>query len=56
MGQYYQFNMLKGLEDIGLEDLKQKNMIIMATDQYIESQVVFKQMKACADSMSRREC
>jgi predicted acylesterase/phospholipase RssA len=55
-GRYYRFNVLRGLEDIGLEDSKRKNAIVAATDRYIESQVVFKQMKACADSMSGREC
>ncbi|KAF2179206.1 FabD/lysophospholipase-like protein [Zopfia rhizophila CBS 207.26] len=55
MGRYYRFNVLRGLEDIGLEDSKRKNTIIAATDRYIESQAVFKQMKASADSMSGRE-
>ena len=55
-GRYYRFNVLRGLEDIGLEDAKRKNAIIAATDRYIESQAVFKQMKACADNVSRREC
>ena len=55
MGRYYRFNILKGLEDIGLENLKRKNTIVAAIDQYIKSQAVFKQMKACADSMSGRE-
>jgi hypothetical protein len=56
MGRYYRFNVLRGLEGVGLEDSKRKNIIIAATDRYIESQVVFKQMKACADNMSGREC
>ena len=56
MGRYYRFNVLRGLEDIGLEDSKRKNAIVAVTDRYIESQAVFKQMKACADSMSGREC
>jgi predicted acylesterase/phospholipase RssA len=55
-GRYYWFNVLRGLEDVGLEDLKQRNAIIAAIDRYIESQAVFKQMKACADNMSGREC
>ena len=55
-GRYYRFNVLRGLEDIGLEDSKRKNAIIAATDRYIESQAVFKQMKACANNMSGREC
>jgi hypothetical protein len=54
--RYYRFNVLRGLEDIGLEDSKRRNAIIAATDRYIESQAVFKQMKACANSMSGREC
>ncbi|KAH8708402.1 phospholipase, patatin family protein [Phaeosphaeriaceae sp. PMI808] len=56
VGRYYRFSVLRGLEDIGLEDLKQKNSIIAATDRYIALQAVFKQMKACADSISSREC
>ena len=56
MRRYYRFNVLRGLEDIGLEDSKRKNAIVAATDRYIELQAVFKQMKACADSMSGREC
>lgn len=55
-GRYYRFNVLRGLEDIGLEDSKRKNAIIAATDRYIKSEAVFMQIKACADSMSGREC
>jgi len=55
-GRYYRFNVLRGLEDIRLEELERKNAIIAAIDRYIELQVVFKQMKACADNMSGREC
>ena len=36
-GRYYQFNVLRGLEDIRLKDLKWKNTIITAIDQYIKS-------------------
>jgi len=56
MGRYFRFNVLRGLENIGLEESKRKNAIIAATDRYIESQTVFKQMKTCADRMSGREC
>lgn len=55
-GRYYRFNVLRGLEDIRLEESKRKNAIIAATDRYIESQAVFKQIKTCADCMSGREC
>lgn len=50
-GRYYRFNVMRGLEDVGLEDLKVKNMIIAASDRYIESQAVFKQMQACVKSL-----
>ena len=36
VGRYYWFNVLRGLEDIGLEELERKNAIIAATDRYIE--------------------
>jgi hypothetical protein len=55
-GRYYRFNVLRGLEDIGLEDSKRKNAIIAATDRYIESQAVFKQMKACGNTLAERQC
>jgi len=50
-GRYYRFNVLRGLEDVGLEDSKGKNAIIAATDRYIESQAVFKQMQACGKNL-----
>jgi predicted acylesterase/phospholipase RssA len=55
-GRYFRFNVLKGLEDIGLEDSKQRNAIIAATSRYVQSQAVFKQMKACGNNLTRREC
>lgn len=55
-GCYYRFNVLQGLEDIGLEDSTRKNAIIAATDRYVESQAVFKQMKACGNNLAERQC
>lgn len=55
-GRYYRFNVDRGLEQIGLEESKKKDEIAAATGQYIESQTVFKQMKACVNAMARREC
>jgi hypothetical protein len=55
-GRYYRFNVLRGLEDVGLEDSKGKNAIIAATDRYVESQAIFKQMKACAKNLSDKLC
>jgi len=36
-GSYYRFNVLQGLEDVGLEDSTRKNTVIAATDRYVES-------------------
>lgn len=55
-GCYYRFNVLRGLEDIGLEDAKRKNAIVAATDRYIESQAVYKRMRACANNLAERQC
>lgn len=55
-GQYYRFNVDRGLEEIGLEESKKRKEIAAATRRYIASQGVFKQMQACADNMARREC
>jgi hypothetical protein len=46
-GRYFRFSVLRGLEDIGLEEYKQKNAIVAATSRYIQSQDVLRQMKAC---------
>jgi len=53
---YFRFNVEKGLEDIGLEDSKQRNVIAAATRRYIVSQVVHEHMKTCAENLSTREC
>lgn len=50
-GRHYRFNVSEGLENIGLEESNQKHMIMAATDRYIESQAVFRQMQACAKSL-----
>jgi predicted acylesterase/phospholipase RssA len=55
-GQYYRFNVDRGLEEIGLEESKKRKEIAAATRRYIGSQGVFKQMQACADNMAGREC
>ncbi|KAH8587243.1 hypothetical protein B0O99DRAFT_747744 [Bisporella sp. PMI_857] len=54
-GQYYRFNVDRGLEEIGLEESKKRKEIAAATRRYVGSQGVFKQMQACADNMTGRE-
>jgi predicted acylesterase/phospholipase RssA len=55
-GRYYRFNVLRGLEDIGLEETKKVKEMAAATRRYISSQEVHKQMQACAGSIAYREC
>lgn len=55
-GYYYRFEVPNELKNIGLEELKQKGAIIAATDRYIESQDVSKQMKACASNLAKKPC
>jgi predicted acylesterase/phospholipase RssA len=55
-GRYYRFNVMRGLEDIGLEEAKKSKEIAAATRRYISSQDVHKQMQACAGSIAGREC
>ena len=45
-GQYYRFNVDRGLEEIGLEESKKRKEIAAATRRYIGSHGVFKQMEA----------
>lgn len=53
-GRYYRFNVVRGLEEIGLEKSEKKKEIAAATHRYVASQEVFKQMRACANNLARR--
>jgi predicted acylesterase/phospholipase RssA len=53
-GRYYRFNVDHGLEEIGLEESKKMDQIAAVTRLYVESQ--YRQMKACANNIARREC
>jgi predicted acylesterase/phospholipase RssA len=55
-GRYYRFNVVRGLEDIGLEEANKVKEMAAATRRYISSQEVHKQMQACAGSIAGREC
>ena len=48
--RFHRFNVNSGLEAIGLEESSRKNEIISATNLYVASQAVMKQMKACVGS------
>lgn len=55
-GQYYRFNVVRGLEEVGLEEAKKVNEIAAATRLYTSSEEVRKQMRSCAGSTARRAC
>ncbi|KAF1828816.1 hypothetical protein BDW02DRAFT_562334 [Decorospora gaudefroyi] len=52
-GRYCRFNVVRGLEDIGLEEAKKVKEMAAATRLYISSQEVHKQMQACAANLTR---
>lgn len=54
-GQYYRFNVVRGLEEIGLEEAAKVKEMAAATRRYIVSQEVHKQMQACAGNVAGRE-
>jgi predicted acylesterase/phospholipase RssA len=54
--RYYRFNVVRGLEDIGLEEAKKVQEIAAATRRYISSQDVYKQMQTCAGTIADRAC
>jgi predicted acylesterase/phospholipase RssA len=54
--RYFRFNVIRGMEEIGLEDSTKKSEIAAATRQYVASREVFKQMQTCAGNLSGREC
>ncbi|KAI9149006.1 Phospholipase A I [Paramyrothecium foliicola] len=47
-GRYYRFNVSRGLKNIGLEDTKQTNVIVSATDMYLETEEVSSKIQECA--------
>ncbi|KAL3421684.1 ankyrin repeat protein [Phlyctema vagabunda] len=49
--RYFRFNVIRGLEDIGLEEATKSKEIAAATRQYVASQEMYKQIRACADSL-----
>lgn len=50
-----EFNVVRGLEDIGLEESRRGRRLLQLHDNMSTLGKVFKQMRACADSVARRE-
>lgn len=53
--RYCRFNVLRGLEDVGLEDASKIDRIIGATRRYIQTQNVFEQFEACSERLRERD-
>ena len=55
-GRYCRFNVIRGLEDIGLEESKKRKEIAAATRRYVGLQEISKQMQACVNNIVGNEC
>ena len=53
-GSYYRFNVIAGIEHIRLDRLGVTDDITAATDRYIDSWIVFAQLKACGKRLSEK--
>jgi hypothetical protein len=53
--RYFRFNVLRGLENVGLEDASKKDQIMACTQKYLQSEAVFSAMEACARKLIGRE-
>ena len=52
----FRFNVMQGLEKVGLEDISKRKAIIAATRKYLESQTAFKELKYCSKNLAERGC
>ncbi|KAK0388963.1 hypothetical protein NLU13_2540 [Sarocladium strictum] len=53
-GQYFRFNVERGLKGIGLDECDKLSDITSATGSYIETQAVYSSLQSCAAKMSNR--
>lgn len=55
-GKAFRFNVVRGLEMIGLEETSKWGAIKAATRNYVQTEEVRVEMKACAANLLEREC
>ena len=55
-GKAFRFNVLRGLETIGLEEIEKWGAIKAATRAYVQMEEVHVQIKTCAANLQEREC
>lgn len=54
--RYFRFNVEQGLQDVGLDEYKQEKTIASATDSYMDSLQVRKDMRSCSQAMKDKQC
>jgi hypothetical protein len=53
----FRFNVIRGLEDVGLEEASKEGQILAATRRYLESEDMFDLLKKCAQALKgQHEC
>lgn len=52
----FRFNVVQGLENVGLEEASKVPVIEGATRRYIQQEKTFNSLKACAQRLKEREC
>lgn len=53
----FRFNVIRGLEDVGLEEASKEGQILAATRRYLESQDVFGLLEKCSQALKgQQEC
>jgi len=55
-GRYCRFNVLNGLQNVGLEEIERTPFIMSTTKHYLESQDVVNLMKKCVKRLAEHEC
>lgn len=53
--RYHRFTVERGLEKIGLEEAKEKSMIIRATKEYLKGGETFDKIQACSETLATRK-
>jgi len=52
----FRFNVIRGLEDIGLEEADKQGAILAATRRYTQSEDIYDRMEACAQALHDSKC
>jgi hypothetical protein len=54
--RYFRFNVLRGLENVGLEEAGKRAEIVSATRRYVAFEGTKKELESCAETLRLREC